>query len=410
MLHSNNASAALGSKDAALLAHRKGLGIRERLAAAALGDLARQDRLAASHIDLSHATEGQEALAHAREAVAIASRLAALDPPGLRSRELLARALYARGSAEISGGDVRAATATFEKIVADFAGLPSGLPTAEAAARVVILSHKRLGAILAKQGRSAEALVHYRKVVAWDEARIARDPQSVEVRRDLSVSILDLGGAPARPATTAPRSSGTRPPWSSATSSARADPENARARLDLTSALVKLCFGLRNVGRPGDALTHCERARATLGPDGGSPGLLAQIHFAESRAYADLHRWEEAVRTARAAERIERSQLAGEPTNSWLKVGVAQDLMGIGDALVGLSSQPGEAAARPAASLREAAVAYREALSLAGDVQAAGGLVGEDARIPDQARAGLDRCERALRASGKGERAETRRR
>jgi non-specific serine/threonine protein kinase/serine/threonine-protein kinase len=404
VLHSNNASGALGNKDAALLAHRKGLGIRERLAAAAPGDLARQDRLAASHIDLSHATEGQEALAHAREAVAIASRLAALDPPGLRSRELLARALYARGSAEISGGDVRAATATFEKIVADFAGLPSGLPTAGAAARVVVLSHKRLGAILAKQGRSAEALVHYRKVVAWDEARIARDPQSVEARRDLSVSILDLGWALGKAGDHRTEVERYQAALVLRDELARADPENARARLDLTSALVKLCFGLRDVGRPGDALTHCERARATLGPDEGSPGLLAQIHFAESRSYADLHRWEEAVRAARAAERIERGQLAREPTNRWLKVGVAQDLMGIGDALVGLSSEPGGAAARPAASLREAAAAYREALSLAGDVQAAGGLVGDDARIPDQARAGLDRCERALRASGRGER------
>jgi tetratricopeptide (TPR) repeat protein len=410
VLDSHNAPGTLGDKDAALVAHRKGLGIRERLAAEAPGDLARQDRLAASHIDFSHATEGREALAHAREAVAIASRLVALGPPGLPSRELLARALYALGSAEISDGDVRAATATFERIVADFEVLPLGAPTTGAAARVVILARKRLGAILAKEGRSAEALVHYRKVVAWDEARTAHDPQSVEARRDLSVSILDLGWALGKAGDHHSEVERYQASLAIRDELARVDPQNARARLDLASALVKLCFGLRNVGRPGEALTYCERAKATLGRDKGSSASWASIHFAESRSYADLHRWEEAARAARAAERIDRAQLAMQPTNKWLTIGIAQDLMGIGDALVGLSSQPGAAAARAVASLREAAVAYREALSLAADVQAAGGLVGDDARIPDEARAGLDRCERALRASGGGGRAEPQRR
>ncbi len=386
----------LGDQQAALSAHRKGLAIRDRLAALAPADATRQERLLESCVDIAQALPTPEAVEHARRALAISDRLLALEPANEVYRRQRARALYALGSALIVRGNLPDARASFEKAVAAFEAVLATAPadTYASTLRGTIMAHKRLAAILAKQGELPAALAHYRKIVAWDQARVAESPTSVEARYDLSVSFVDFGWA--LQASNDMR--GAIEQYERAReireTLLRADAGNERARGGLVSVLSRLAGALGRAGRPRDALAYLQRAEETLAPQPLDRDLLPVIYLSRSESYGELRQWDQALTWARAALRLGSAALASEPANSLFRIRVAKEQLLLGSSLLGLSSQA-EEPTRVDALRQEAASAYREALRLAGEAQAAGALVGNDLALIDRARAGLAQCARA---------------
>jgi tetratricopeptide (TPR) repeat protein len=328
--------------------------------------------------------------------VAIAERLltsASTDP---RFEYQLANAHYAEGTAELLGGNARDATVSFEKAATSFEALAARDPAYADALRRATLAHKRLGAILGKQGQLPQALAHYRKAVAWDEARVARDSKSVQARQDLSVSLVDLGWVLAAGGDHRAAIEQYQRALAIREDITRSDPANAAARHKLASVLTRLGHAYRVTGHSREALAFYKRAEETLGPKTTDDEMASDLAGGRSSAYAALGQWDEALRNARVAVSIHQGFLAKDPANNWHKLGVASGLLGVGDALVGLATRAGTAAPTSRMSWREAADAYREVLRLTSEAQSAGGVLGDDARMADEARAGRGRCQRAL--------------
>jgi non-specific serine/threonine protein kinase/serine/threonine-protein kinase len=387
----------LGDSAGALAAHRKGLALRERAAAQVPGDLDRQESLATSHVDLSYALgSGSEAVAQARAAVELSARLVAAKPEEPRYARRLAHAQFALGSALVVGGDAPGAARSFAEAARVYETMLGREPDNEALLRNAAIARKRLGAIEAKAERYAEAIGHYRSALALDERRLAKSPESVRTRYDVSVSLVDLG-----------MTLGNSGDWVGQLEHAeralaireellRADPRNELARTGVVSVLLRTARAQRRLGRPRDSLVQLGRAESLLKPPPADAALRADVARTASEALADLGRWTDAVRRARVATGARDAAVARQPGDAWLRTSRVSDHLALAHALEGLAASADGGSPDVTDRWREAADSYRRALQLATELAQAGLLLGDDARLPQRAQGGLARCERAL--------------
>lgn len=350
----------LGETDPALVAYRKALALRERLASQAPEDAERQDRLTANRIDLAYAlSSGPEALAQAREAVRIAQALRSASPGDARRDRRLAQARFAEGSVLVVDGRRAEAQAPFQEAAKIFESLLAREPRSQGASRNVGLANKRLGAILLGQGRATEALQHYGRALAVDEAQVSLDPGAFQARYDLSVSHIEMGGAKMA----ARDVKGALADYESAASLREQllteDPANALARRGLASALMRIGTSLGELAQNERALVSLRRAETLLTAGNADPTgeETANVRTRMAEISGNMKRSADAVRLSRLALETHQKLLQAGPRNAGLADKVAWDLVILARALL-------DDPAAPAAEREAACEHYRRASGL----------------------------------------------
>ena len=226
----------LGDAGGAMAHYRQALTMRERLASERPLDLERQRDLAASLRKVARAEpDGVAALALARRAVEVATALADSRPGSARVPGGAGGRALRDGLCAGQLGDFPAALASYHAAAEGHQRRLARAPSDPKALGEYALCEKRMGAIMIRSGRHAEAAEHYRRALAADESRAALAPESAPARRDLSVTCVDLS--------IALRNLGDRPGASAhlrralqiREELARADPSNALAQVDLVS-------------------------------------------------------------------------------------------------------------------------------------------------------------------------------
>ena len=387
----------LGDLPSSLAAHRRGLEIRRQLAAAAPLDPVRQERFASSLIDVSYSTQdANEALGYAKAAYEIASRLAAVAPSVEAYARRRAAAGFAVGLHLVSAGRFSEAAAEMERVTAEYDSLLAKHPGDDTLARNTMLAHKRLGAILLKEGRPTDALPHYTAALASDEARLAAQPNSTQARYDLSVTLVDLGITRAAIGDTATQLANLARALELREDLLRADPQNMRHRLGVVSVLQRLAGVLVRTGRPLQAQVHARRALGLLRADDRTN--QRHIHVVMADSFGLLGQWEQAVSWASSALDMAKDAADASPSRVAEQVGLAWTELRLADALAARAASPGwRGTARGVRSATDARAHYRAALALAEGLQQRGVLVGDDARLPTLATEGLARVERGRR-------------
>ncbi len=299
-------TANLGRPDAALVALRKALALRETLAAQAPEDRKVQDALALSHIDMAYAVHGGEGIDHARRAVQISMALVRAAP---EVREYTARqgeALFAEGFVRVQSGDLEGGERVYRQAGEIFETRLRQDPDGRTARRDVSLINKRLGAILLVQNRLSEAETHYERALVMDEKLAESDPTSVQTRFDLSVSHVELSAVQRK----ARNFKGALAHLDRALGIRRQlgkeDPANAQARRGLNSVLSRMGAVHNALGQNREALAVLFEANSQLeGATATEDKAALAYNLGEmSLAHRGLKRHGEACRSYRRAERI----------------------------------------------------------------------------------------------------------
>jgi non-specific serine/threonine protein kinase/serine/threonine-protein kinase len=348
-----------GDTAAALASQRKALALRERLVALAPNDPEYGDRLAAAQIDMAYTLDpGAEALGLAQNAVSLAQRLESLAPGDLPRRARLGRAYYAEASVRLATGDLRGAEGVFQKAAEIFQAALLAGPAKADAQRNISLVNKRLGAIAAKEGRTARATEYYERALLADQALVARDPASFQTRFDLSVSYVELGGA--KGAGNDPR--GARAQYQKARAIReellQQDPANALARQALVSVLSRVGTADSELGDHQAALASLARAEGLLRE--GDKERLADLRSRRAVVHRSAGHIKEALEDARGAVEGYRSLLKSAPDNALFAESLVWNLARLGDILTASGDADGR---------REACDAYAQALRGIGEIE-----------------------------------------
>jgi len=129
-----------------------------------------------------------------------------------------------------------------------FQSLADKDPSSSNARRSVALSHKKIGATLARLERLDEALASYATALEMDEAALSADPTNARKRIDLSYSVSDYGYVLARAGKTAQALENYRRALQIREGLVAADPKDERARSSLATTHTKLGWVLSLMG------------------------------------------------------------------------------------------------------------------------------------------------------------------
>ena len=338
VLTSGNTAIA-GQEGASHQSHRKGLALRKALAARFPDDLEVRLRLVQSHVAMAYSEqEPQAAVANALAAVAGAESLAAARPGERRFRQWLASAQYALGSQHRAIGDMPRALEAFERASAIYQALYDLDRGDGDLERALAQCHKRLGAILGER-RSPVAIVHMRKAVELDERRVAANPKAPLGRRDLSVSLIQLGWGLQRVGDRGSALAAYLRAIQIREDLVRDDAANARARDDLAVALWTAGNLKKEMGDGPGALAMLERAEAlspssfALSLPAASGDLGARVLETRAEVYEAAGRFGEALALRQTIVGRRRAAFAADAHSPNLRRDLAQDEVGLGETL-----------------------------------------------------------------------------
>ena len=392
-------AANLGDPDAALRHYRQALAIRERLVAERPDDLERQRGLAASLRKNARAEpDGATAVRLTARAIEMATRSAAAEPNRVELLAELAASHYAAGMAHASVGDWTAALASYRSASDGYRRLLDGAPDDDAL-RHWALCEKRMGAIMNRSERWADAAEHYRRALAADEARAARAPDSAPARRDVSVTCVDLSialnnlGDPSGAAALLRRALGIREEL------ARADPSDVLAQINLISVQWRLASSRLKEGDWRTALRELAPATASAEKlTGPNRQHLADVLFTRAKAYQAAGQAQAMLADRRRAFAISRSLMDQQPSTN-MESAFLEFALSLGDALA--DAARGAAPADAARLWREARDAYAQGQERALSLEARKALSRRSVEHGARLRAGLDRCDQALQAGSR---------
>ncbi|MBF0426548.1 MAG: toll/interleukin-1 receptor domain-containing protein, partial [Magnetococcales bacterium] len=128
------------------------------------------------------------ALAAYHEYMAIAQRLAALDPQNAGWQRDLVVSHNKIGDVLVAQGDLVAALAAYREAMATAKRLAALDPQNAGWQRDLAVSHNKIGDVLIAQGNLVAALAAYREAMATAKRLAALDPQNAGWQRDLAVS------------------------------------------------------------------------------------------------------------------------------------------------------------------------------------------------------------------------------
>jgi serine/threonine protein kinase len=392
-------AANLGDPGTALSHYRRALALRERLAAERPDDLERQRALAASLRKSARAESGAAAVGLARRAVEVTTRLAAADPGRAEIQSELAAAHYAAGLAHMKLGEWPAALNSYRSASEGYQRLRDRAPGDQDTLRSWALCEKRMGAIMTLRGQWKEGAEHYRRALAADESRAALAPENATARRDVSVTCVDLSvilptlGDPAAATALLRRALAIREEL------ARADPSNALAQMDLISVRWRLADLRLREGDWRVALRELAPAVAAAEKlSGRDQQHLMNVLAVRATAYERAGNTQAMLADRRRAFAIGRSLVRQEPS-TLLELDFLELALALGDGLGAAARRAGPAEA--AGLWREARDAYAEGLERALSLEARKLLAGDGAERGARLRAGVGRCEQALRAGGR---------
>jgi serine/threonine-protein kinase len=226
-------------------------------------DVASRRALARSNFELAELTNQvgrkEAALAAHRSVLAARAALAAEPGAGIETRVDVGRSLAAVASLLYATGLAGEAEATYrrsEALLADLAGFD---PSARAA---LADCRSRLGSLLDRTGRNAEALMVLRQARADQEALAAAPGASVEARRDLALTVNRVGVL----LRVTGRLAESEAEFRQALAILQGPADEGHALTDLrdeqASGHVGLSLVLSKMGRPAEAEAECRAALA----------------------------------------------------------------------------------------------------------------------------------------------------
>jgi non-specific serine/threonine protein kinase/serine/threonine-protein kinase len=250
----------LGDTRGALASYAKALALREAVAARDPGDAEGQRELATTCMRIGAAQNviggASEALASYQRALDILNRM----PGAAAGRDLVV--------AEIRVGDGLArvgrraeSLAHYRSAVARAEALADGAPGPQSQ-RDLGNALQKLGDALALEGDAERSLAIFRRIHALDQVALAANPQSVQARRNLATSHYEIGRMLLALGHMDAAVEQERAAVAQMEALARADPKNAWAQADVSETTATLGDALAGAGRAREALDAYRRAAA----------------------------------------------------------------------------------------------------------------------------------------------------
>jgi non-specific serine/threonine protein kinase/serine/threonine-protein kinase len=349
-------SANLGNTAGAIDSYRKALGLRQELLGAAGTDIPLERDLLRNHGKLSdvllYSGNVAEALAHSRMLLSMAEALAARDPANAADRANLASAYVDVGWKLAGSGDWQAGLANLRKSVALFEGLAAAKPGDASLKRRLAIAYERTATLLATYSDAySEALWLHRKELALAEELAAADPLNAPARRAAAYARVNIGLVLSLQGEAAAARAQFAQALTVFESLAAADPRDAQYRSDVIDALGLAANSAIDMGDTARAIAQLQKTLDLL-----------------------------------AAMPANAEQEASLSTN-WFRMGKAY-------LHAALARGPADAAAR-----REFAQArgwYERSLPGLTRARERQILQGRELAMVDDARSGIEKCDRAL--------------
>ena len=292
------AESSLGRVPAALESLRRAAAILERLTADAPADQGLRHDYVRASIDLARAygQAGQfdTGIAQARRAVEFAQAAAGPQPDNVVATNDLEAALAGLADSLTDQKRYPEAVALRERVeglarrVASIAGTPESQ-------RSLAVAEKRVAALYGVTGRMDDCLREYEMARAIDEQRCARNPQDMRARIDLSYDYSDLGWAAANLNRLDDALSFHRQALALRQQAAQADPQDFRAATAVAASMRRIGVVLKRMTRSREALATLDQAAARFdeltrrpGADWATVRNLAETREEIAETWADL--------------------------------------------------------------------------------------------------------------------------
>jgi non-specific serine/threonine protein kinase/serine/threonine-protein kinase len=401
----------LGDMPGALESLRKAIAIRERLFAMDQGNKEVQQELAFCYVTIGflHVLNGppDKAVENLRKGMPIMEELVAADPTDEDLQYklwnvylALAKAL---GSPAVPNlGDTEGALAYMNKAQTLGADMVSKQPTNLAYQNMLSSMHGAYGAIQFGAGRKQEALESYKKNVAIAQEILKRDPSNTFYRRQMAVSLGNLGNTKLDMNEVGALDS-FRQALAIYESLAAADPNDADIRKN--SAV-----GYRNVGvalgtgNRIEALNNFHKALQILAElvvkdltNADYRRQWATTYLLLSRFQSQANDLNGAVDSANQGIKIDEALVASSSTNVSARNTLAQLDSQLGASHAALGTKSG--AGKQNAQWQAAKDAYQKSLDIYEDMKSKGTLSGADAGKADELAKEIAKCDAALRIS-----------
>jgi serine/threonine protein kinase len=244
--------------------------------------------LAAGYFQLGELTEKigskPEALAVHRKALAVQRELAGLD---VETRLDVARSLLAVGQLLRGTGDNAGALAAFEEARDLAERLEAGDPT-DAVRSVLALSHYRIGSVLSKTGKPAEAMETYRKALAIRQKLADAYPAVTDFQSDLARSHMNISSLLGATGKWAEAMEADRKALTIRQKLADANPAVTEFQLELAQSHFAIGNGLWVMGKPAEALEALRKALAIRQKLADAYPAVTDFQFSLSKAHNNI--------------------------------------------------------------------------------------------------------------------------
>jgi serine/threonine protein kinase/tetratricopeptide (TPR) repeat protein len=337
-----------GDPAAALEAYAVGLGMRERLLAAAPGDLELQGRIAVSRMHVGDALvrlgRTAEARSEYRNALEIQERLAERDPTRRRDHAL---ALLNIGRVLIDAGMHDEARSHYEHSLRIRRALLAERPGDPDLMRDVSVALNRIGGDLARLGNHEAALEKYRESSEIREARLGEEPDELRARRDVATMQLLMADELIELGRIDDAEAAARRCLALSEENAQRNATDVRSQRDVARCWERL-------GRVQAARGDWEGALRSYGEllarvagleeasDVGDRALAAGAHLRLCEARTGAGAAEQAVVHGERAVAIFTALAQGDPLRTEWPLRRAESLRGLGEALA-RAGEPGRA-------------------------------------------------------------------
>jgi len=332
----------LGDLNQALQMYREAADVRERLARADPGNAARQRDLLVAYNQVGQMLEAQGdlngALKQYRDALAIAEQLASAAPEdaGLQydlgiSHERIGGVLRSQGALVPALHEYEAKRDTVRrllaldpaKIVVGGAGKIDIKTTRLGWQRDLSVAYQKIGEVLERQGKLADALKAHRDSLDIDKRLIATDPGNTHWQRDLLVSQNKVGHVLEQQGNSEDALSAYRDSLAIAQRLVVSDPSNTQWQWDLSFTYGFIADVLLTQGKLDEARKNYRdaisiRERMVAGDPGNAQWQqnLARIYIKLGEVLEEQDKLDEALKVFHDSLAIRERLVARDPSNT----------------------------------------------------------------------------------------------